>query len=350
MKLRTSHILKILGVMTLIVIVNIQSLQAQNNEPSPLLLANAQEQYQLGMHLEILEDPMKQWTIEDIASPEFASRFEPSETIIPSKGFSESAYWIRFQVQNQSELTEWWLHHTRADVNFIDLYIPHTDGSGFKTIQTGALMPFETRDIPALAFVFQLSLPPQSTQTVYLRYEHNRATDLPLQLFTPSAFVNYNQLELWTMGIAMGLTLILMIIFFYLSYKLRSKALIFAGLALSFFFVNNAVLNGFVSQFVFPNLGAWFIVIEFLTGGLLLVALLRFISIFMNTAQRYPNWHKVIQGLTLFCLLIILQTPFLGDRLVGQQLTIIWLVSLVQRHINNLNILFTIRKFGKLGG
>ena len=341
MKLSISLTLMVLTALSITAIAAEQPLNAQSlgpDSPAPLLLTNDQEQYRLGPHLEILEDTEKQWTIADIASPEFASRFEPSTQEIPSKGFNDSVYWVRLRLRNQSDWAEWWLQHDRADIHYIDLNIPPADGTGFKTIQTGALMSFETRDVPALDYVFRLAIPPQSTQTLYLRYEHNRATDLPLQLWTPNAFVNSNQLDLWFWGMNFSLMILLMIIALILSYRLRSKTLLYAGIALLFLMMNHAVLHGFVQQYLVPDLGAWFLILESFTGGLILVAVLKFASSLLQTQQRYPNWHRVINGLIVLCLLVMLQIPFVDDRLVGQQLTIVWIASIAALFILSLQV------------
>ena len=43
-----------------------------------IVLTDGQEVYPLGLHLEILEDKEKEWTIDDVISPEISAKFEPA--------------------------------------------------------------------------------------------------------------------------------------------------------------------------------------------------------------------------------------------------------------------------------
>ena len=100
------------------------SLHAQTANPTaspPLLLTNDQDAYSLGLHMAILEDTEQQWTIDDVTLPEFANRFVPSDTEDPRIGYTDSAFWVRVQFQNNSNRTEWWLEHDDTRMQYLDL-------------------------------------------------------------------------------------------------------------------------------------------------------------------------------------------------------------------------------------
>ncbi|KPK01932.1 MAG: hypothetical protein AMJ56_21490, partial [Anaerolineae bacterium SG8_19] len=78
------------------------SLPAVAQSPSEIVLEDSQAQYNIGLQMEILEDKEKQWTIEDVTSLEVAAQFVPSLEESPGLGFTDSAYWIRFQVRNEA--------------------------------------------------------------------------------------------------------------------------------------------------------------------------------------------------------------------------------------------------------
>jgi hypothetical protein len=113
---------------------------AQTGSPpaaEPVILTDAQGEYPLGLHLEILEDPGGQLTIEQVSSPEFDSRFVPSQVEVPNYGFTDSAYWVRFDVQNETSLTNHWLlEQGFANTQYVDLYTP-CRRPGFAVKQTG---------------------------------------------------------------------------------------------------------------------------------------------------------------------------------------------------------------------
>ena len=70
--------------------------------PEPLIITDEQDRYPLGLHLEILEDLSGELTIEDVSSLEFDSQFIRNKVAVPNFGFSDSAHWVRFNVQNET--------------------------------------------------------------------------------------------------------------------------------------------------------------------------------------------------------------------------------------------------------
>ena len=79
---------------------------AQPGQPDgagTVTLTDEQDETPLGLHLEILEDPSGDLSIKDVTSPELDGRFLPSDTAVPSYGFTDSAYWVRFRVRNDGQ-------------------------------------------------------------------------------------------------------------------------------------------------------------------------------------------------------------------------------------------------------
>lgn len=61
--------------------------QAQSSDqplPEPRVLTDEQDKYTLGLHLEILEDPGGELTIEEVSSPLFDAQFVPSRVEVPN--------------------------------------------------------------------------------------------------------------------------------------------------------------------------------------------------------------------------------------------------------------------------
>ena len=113
---RLSFVLLLLAVSTLLVL----DVQAQSHEG--LVLRDPQRQYPVGLHMEILEDKDKQWTIEDVTSPAIAAQFTPSSEETPGFGFTDSAYWVRFEARNETDSgTDWLLLYDSVSF-YIDYY------------------------------------------------------------------------------------------------------------------------------------------------------------------------------------------------------------------------------------
>jgi hypothetical protein len=54
----------------------------------------------IGLDLSILEDSTAQLTLQDIRSAEYSNQFTPSTKPNPSFGYTQSAYWVRFTLND----------------------------------------------------------------------------------------------------------------------------------------------------------------------------------------------------------------------------------------------------------
>jgi hypothetical protein len=282
-------------------------------KPVPVVLNDEQERYPLGLHLEILEDPSGELTIEDVDSPEFDSQFVPSQVEVPNYGFTESAYWVRLHLIDETGLTDHWLLEVRfANTQFVDLYFPSPDGEGFAVKQTGVLRPVSTRDVLHPHIVFKLTLPPQSQQTYYLRFQNGASMTLPLTLWSPDAFLVASQQDLLQYGLFFGLMFGLLAYNLFLLFSLREASYLY----LTFFLANmiffEATYAGYDEAYLIPNLYYLKPIFQELSFALIFVSMLLFSDSFLEAKTRIPNLHRGnIAILSVWGVLMIL-APFIS--------------------------------------
>ena len=77
-------------------------------EAPPVVLEDGKEYYEIGLNLDILEDPTGKLTIDDVNSPEWAVKFKRSQDKVPNFGMSSSAFWARLKIKNKSESHKSW--------------------------------------------------------------------------------------------------------------------------------------------------------------------------------------------------------------------------------------------------
>ena len=77
--------------------------QAPAGDSAPaVILTDEQGEYPLGLFVEILLDPTRELTIEEVSSPDYAAQFMPSQEEVPNFGYTTSAIWRRFRVRNET--------------------------------------------------------------------------------------------------------------------------------------------------------------------------------------------------------------------------------------------------------
>ncbi|HXV42654.1 MAG TPA: 7TM diverse intracellular signaling domain-containing protein, partial [Anaerolineae bacterium] len=302
---------------------------AQSGDPStppPVILTDGQERYPLGMHLEILEDQEKRWTIEDVASPEIARQFRPSQVDVPVFGLTDSAYWVRFRVRNETGATaEWRLEELFANMQYVDLYQPRSGRPGYELKRSGVFVPVASRDLPFHTPVFKLSLPPGTDQTLYLRFESGSSITINLVLWSYPAFAEKAQLELLTQGIFGGMLLIMIGYHLFLWFTLREQSYLHYVWFVASCLLFSAAYEGLGAQYLWPNLTGWQQVSVIYAVSSMLASALIFTMTFLDTRKQMPRWHMIITLLLLGWGLFAVAGLFFSYGFIAQNITL-WIV------------------------
>ena len=82
----------------------------QLGEAKPLILKEGGKPFhELGLYIDILEDPTGKLKIADVTGPKWAPKFKASTKIVHNLGFSQSSFWARIHIQNQNPYQSTWL-------------------------------------------------------------------------------------------------------------------------------------------------------------------------------------------------------------------------------------------------
>mgnify|MGYP006089459365 CR=1 FL=1 len=235
---------------TIILITSISSAHAQNS----LTLTDKQESYPLEMFMEILEDKDKQWTIDDVTSPQLTNHFTANQLDLPHFGFTDSAYWVRVSLVNQSQrIKDWRLVLGLTNFNFVDLYLPEDEG--YKIINTGNSRPFSARDVEDRQFVFRVYMPdPLEKKTLYLRFENQAPMIIKLTMESIEAHAKQGFFDQLALGITYGGVLLMLGYSFFLGLALRDKGYLYYSLFLLGAGIGGSYYEGLFLQYVMPDL------------------------------------------------------------------------------------------------
>ena len=124
------------------------------SETPPINLKKGKGSYQIGVNLDILEDPTGKLTIYDVNKPEWAQKFKRSQKEVPNYGQTDKAYWVRFRVKNLSDLKRWYLYFEYSLIDNMHFYrkVP----GGWRETKTGDLSKNSSKELDTQNFVFKL--------------------------------------------------------------------------------------------------------------------------------------------------------------------------------------------------
>lgn len=273
---------------------------------SPVVDATAlpEQPLVLTQSIAMLEDPQREWTIDQVRSPalagQFVGGFAPSPAI--EKGYTQSAFWLRLQIANPGNQTlERFLEVAASAMQEVDWY--QDDGSGTLTaVHTGAAQAFVTRAYRNRHFIFPMTLAPGAVHTVYLRVASENPISLPVHLWSVPAFHAFERTYYAGQALYFGIALAMIVFNFLLFVALRDTIYLwYVAFATSIAFTL-ASQAGLINEFIIPSLVIW-------SGRITMLgfcATLGFAMVFMrsmldtrNTVPRLDRVVRVYIGLML---------------------------------------------------
>jgi signal transduction histidine kinase len=313
---------------------------AQGSNPpgsAPLILTDEQGEYPLGLHIELLEDPGGELTIDDVTSPEYAAQFVPSQAPVPNFGFTNSAIWVRLSLRNETrDTSDWLLEQGFANTHTVDLYTPLPGGEGFAVKQTGVLRPATTRDIQYPNLVFNLKIPPQSQQTTYLRFQSGASMTLPLTLWAQTAFMDRALVEQVLMGIFYGVLIGLLFYNLFLLFSLRDLNYLFFVLLLVSIIIEDASYAGYLPVYIIRDLGFPVQWIEPVAFSMTIASMVLFSTSFLELKKRLPKLYIVSLVILAVWGALMLLIPFTSYHFLARLMTPWALISLVAVFISGI--------------
>jgi signal transduction histidine kinase len=300
------------------------------SEPKPVVLTDEQQKYPLGLYMELLEDPSGNLTIDQVSSPALDSQFVPSQAHTPNKGFTESAYWVRVKLRNETRQTDdWLLEIDFPNMQYVDLYTPLPDGKGYQVKQSGSFRPISTRDILHHQIVFDVPIPTPGEKTAYLRFQSGTSMTLGLTLWSKNAFLADAQRQNMLEGLFFGVLLGLLVYNLFLLFSLRDLNHLYFVIELAATILFVASYDGYTELYLLPGryqLSQYSVQLFF---AVLLLSIVLFADSFLETKTQLPRLHMINLVIVGVWGVLMLLVPFSSYYFVVK-LAVPWaIVSLI---------------------
>lgn len=290
-------------------------------QATPAPLAGDVERLELLPYLAVLEDPDGQLTLADVTSEASARRFQPLDGKTASFGYSDSAFWLRTTLVNQSDrMRPLVLRQSYVLLDYFELYIVHPGGR-VQQWTTGDTLPLSSRPMPHRDYLFPLQLAPGEAATIYLRARSDGPVNVALVVYGPTALIATLGAEQLALGALFGSFLLLALCTALLFLFVRDQAFAYYLAYVVFYGAYMAVFNGLAQLYVFPE-QPW----RWGAGQVVLLMLaLHFLLLFSRSLLRACGvWPWLDRAVLLLQVLIFAQmlvSPFVDYGLIVRPVT-----------------------------
>jgi len=269
----------------------------------------------IGQSVSILEDPSKRL---DIQSVRGSTGFTQSLTQVPNLKLSESAFWIRFSIKNESSDDHLLLSLEYPTLDVCEFYYP-VNGA-YNSEKLSDKNNFSQRKYKHQDFMFDVTIPKDSTATFYLKVQSNEEMVLPLVLGTPQKTAE-NKLTrdlLW--GVLVGILLVMILYNIFVFISTRDISYLYYVTYALFIALTQTSLSGYTYRFLFPNSPELFNMGIIIFNAIAGIAFSLFAQSFLEIKERMPFMSKIFKFIIIiYALTIIVRLS--GYALVSYRMT-----------------------------
>ncbi len=208
-------------------------------------------------------------------------------------GYVKQTHWFQVSLANATD---------EKLERFIELGYPMLDSVSFfevregqiiSVVHTGDAKPFGQRVIDHRNFIFPVSIPANSTTSVYLRIQTDGALQVPLILWQERAFHVASERALILQSMFYGILLVMAAFNLFLFFSFRERAYLYYVLVVIPTLGLMTGLSGFGFQYVYPELPKLHHFLILTIVPFCQFALCLFAREFLELREQHPHWNRV---------------------------------------------------------
>ncbi|WP_136807061.1 sensor domain-containing diguanylate cyclase [Desulfosediminicola flagellatus] len=255
------------------------------------------------------EDKSTNRTIDEILNDTSVSWNRLAE-VVPSFGFSNSAYWLKIDVcQPWKEGERTVLEVSYPLLDSIDVF-GVVENTIVYRVHTGDGIPYSQRPEQHRNFIFSLPIF-QSEATIYLRIQTESAVQVPMAFFTATQFFEHNQKIIFIQGCYFGIILAMIFYNVFLFFSLREWPYLLYVVFTCFYFSFQGVLQGFFQQFLLDSV--WWQQHALLIFGYFTMVFANLFAVsFLNLTRKIPVIAKLLHGIAFLAVLAAMLAPVMS--------------------------------------
>ncbi|MCB1705125.1 MAG: GGDEF domain-containing protein [Halioglobus sp.] len=264
-------------------------------------------------HLALLEDPAGSLSYAQVVESWRAADFSPSPASALNRGITSSVYWARLQITNpDATARRVILSHDYAPTD--DVRVFTGPGAGDVRIAGDSVAPghrFRNR-----VAAFELELPPDSSQTLYLRVATESNLNLELSLWPPMQFQWHEQLLGLAYGVLFGGVAVTVLYLLFAAQLARETNALLLAAYLTSYGLYLAFLNGFPSLWLPAALLPFINTLHLASMGLLFGFGALFFRRYLLLASQC-RWADRVVALLQWLGFAVILSPLLSTATLG---------------------------------
>lgn len=280
-------------------------------------------------HSEYLEDPGSEYTLEQITGSELKEQWRPAGDSSLNFGYTESAYWVRFDLSGATRSTEEFLLEIHYPVlESLDVYL--LDGGQVQAhYPMGTQQPFRARPIDHPNFVVPLALAPGENLRVLLRVKSSTSVQVPMRFWEAEAFISNVHQEVLIEGLFYGALVIMALYNLLIFFSVRDVSYLYYVLYVGSMMTLVGGISGVTFKFLWSDMAGvhQLSILLAMCGNVVFPSL--FTRSFLEMPQSSPFLSRLLALMIALGLLSAIGSLFFSYQAMVQGVLVLSLVSVV---------------------
>lgn len=268
--------------------------------------------FSLFQHSELLEDPSGELSFEQVVSGNYSFLSLKNGSLTEAdfqQGLTRSAFWLKFNLSDNSLETQWFIQSWGGLNRTIDAYLLSGEAQAFTKLSV--LDGYRSH-------VFKFASSPGMQHTLYLRAQDLQAPlDLVFQLVSTNSMLSQATQSYPEYAVVFGGLLILTIYNLFYFLYLRDVGFLALAIFIAAFSMELGNHMGIWSYFALTRHYLHYVGTGF--GFIAIASLIAVFSNLLELKQNTPRWHLFFRVAFWVCLALALAAPFIyfGTAILG---------------------------------
>lgn len=285
--------------------------------------------YDIGSEIQILIDSTNNLSFEDIQKSENQKKFFQSTQKVPIYGYSEYKFWVKIEIENQSDTErDWILHYAWTSINKFTFY-QKMDGKWLGKAM-GQGLPHDQKILPYVTYGLPLELPKDEKRTFYILVDSTKPIMFPLSVKPKESFTVYEVTRNILYGLYFGGLLIMLLYNLSIFIFLRDKSYLYYVLIIICTINMFAGLNGFSAVYLWPNMPIINLYIVKIMMTFMVIATILFANSFLESKKYAPFFYHLSKVNMVLAVLALIWTTLNLESYVEHTLLkfhILWILG-----------------------
>jgi signal transduction histidine kinase len=260
----------------------------------------------LGTELSVLSNVDKTLTAADVLNREF----EQVLSARPNLGFNEGALWVKTSILNLADNRDYRIQIHQPLLDSVNVFVLDAQGEIIDEKLFGESLKFGHRKYSAPPFIMDMDIPKGEVRTILLRITTAEQIVLPIYITTIAASERLLLISNLLFGAYFGLIIVMALYNFFIYLTVRDKSYLIYVLYIIAVGTTQAVLEGYMQQFLWPE-NTWFAARSpYLFTALVSITSVLFLQDFLRTKVYAPRVHNFAKLIYAYFLLVFVAALF----------------------------------------